>query len=105
MTIFLQILIFATIILMVWSAFVGVATFKVMKAAKKKHSKFRKSDILLLLGLFCFSVGSAILLFIYPGLIYTIPAALAVIEIAISVILYHLSDIQLKNWHRLHTHS
>ena len=98
-----DILTYVLIALGVWCGLVAFATTKIMKLAIATRGSVRKSDKIKLYSLIGSSAIIGFILFIYPGLIYTAPSAVAALEVAILPLLFHLSETQYKNWKRLKT--
>lgn len=101
MELFWNILTYVLIALGVWSSIIAYGTLKIMKLAKATRGSVRRTDKIKLYSLLVSSIVIGFVLFIYPGLIYTAPSAVAALEVASLPLLYHLSETQLKNWNRL----
>ena len=101
MELFWDILTYVLVILGVWSSIIAYGTMKIMRLAKATRGSVRKADKIKLYSLVGSSAIIGFVLFIYPGLIYTAPSTVAVLEIASLPLLFHLSEIQWKNWKRL----
>lgn len=98
---FWNVLTYALIFLGVWCSLIAYGTIKIMNLAKKTRGTVRKADKIKLGSLIGSTVIISFILFIYPGLIYTAPSAVACLEVASLPLLFHLSEIQFKNWKRL----
>ena len=98
---FWSILTYALIFLGVWCSMIAYGTVKIMSMAKKARGSVRKADKIKLYSLIGSAIVIGFVLFIYPGLIYTAPSAVVALEVAALPLLFHLSEIQWKNWKRL----
>lgn len=98
---FWNILTYALIFLGVWCMIIAYGTVKIMNLARKARGSVRKADKIKLYSLIGSSTIIGFVLFIYPGLIYTAPSAVACLEVAALPVLFHLSETQFKNWKRL----
>ena len=101
MELFWNVLTYVLIALGVWSSMIAYGTMRIMKLAKATRGSVRKADKIKLYSLLGASVVISFVLFIYPGLIYTAPSAVACLEVASLPLLFHLSETQYKNWKRL----
>lgn len=84
-------------LLSTWSLAVSFDLFRMMSKIKKQRTKIRTEDKIMFSCLMGFSFVSFFVLFIRPGLIYTIPSAAAVIEIIVALLLFHITDKHLKD--------
>ena len=87
--------------LVIWSTYIAIGEIKLMRYAKKQYGTIRKHDIVEFLILLGSVVIALIVLFIKPGLIYSVPSTTILLEVGLITVLFHLSDIQRQNMLRI----
>lgn len=88
-------------ILTLWCTVIAVGDIRLMRLAKQYRGSFRRTDLIQLIGLLISIAAAFVVLFIKPGLIYNVPSAVVCLEIGSVAALWHLSELQFKNLHRI----
>ena len=101
MEIFWNIITYALIFLGVWCSIITIGTARIMHLAYSKRGYVRRADKIKLITLLVAMFGLGFVLFIYPGLIYAASSAVACLEVASLPVLYHLSELTIKNFRGL----
>lgn len=84
-------------IMSVWSLAISADIIRMIKVSKENRRQVDLSEKIMLVCLTLFGLFSLFVIFVHPGFIYQIPSAVAVIEIAFFVILFHCTDKHLKD--------
>lgn len=84
-----------------WAGFVVIAMLRIMHRAKKLRGSVRSYDRNITTITAIMAGGSLFVTFIWPGLIYMIPSAVAFFELASIPILGYLSEFAFKHWQRI----
>lgn len=92
---------FLTMALGAWAGFVVLVLGGILYTAKKERGSVRMTDKALFVGTIIMTIAAFVVVFIWPGLIYMIPATVAFVEIASIPILGYLSEIAFKHYRRL----
>lgn len=95
-----QVLTFFIFALFAWSAVVSFKTFRLIQMAKSIHGKIRTSDKSIFGISTAICLLNALLIFVHPGLIFTLPGAVAMTEVGVGVLLTYLYERQSKNWEK-----
>lgn len=97
----LSFLTYITIFIGTWAGAIALLQCRIMLQAKVKNGTCRTSDKTSLIAAALLSIGAYVLIFVWPGLIYMIPATVAFVEIASIPVLGYLSEIAIIHWRRM----
>jgi uncharacterized membrane protein len=97
----INILTYILMLISAWTFLLSVGLIKLMYVAHKVHCNIRKSDIYQFIIAISILIISSIMIFIYPGLLWKLTSSAAILEICSIPVLYHLSEILIKNWNRI----
>lgn len=90
-----------TALLLIWGGYVAYRTQRIINFAKRRNTGVRREDRLIFVGSLGIMLTTFFVLFIYPALIFQVPSASIAIEVGVAVLLFHMTEIQQKNWSRI----